>query len=587
MEYGGEDLIRAQRIFLSFLICASLLSSFASVFARSKNAPPIVKNTVKNNTRVSFTLKRILLEGNHLFSTEDLQSQFEDKIGKQVNFQDISEIAERITYQYRCKGYLLSRAIVPTQAIEAGVVRITIFEGYISSFRSEIFRSETCFSKLFNSEISNSEIYSSKISNSTLCNAEISNSEIYYSKNFCLLSQYGKKIMENQPLKVQVLERYTLLANDIPGMTVRSILTPSKADVAGSELVFQADEEKFEGSLGIDNRGTRYLGRNQFFLSGNVNSLFRPGDTTGIQTLFTGKKKGLYLFRVEHQELLGSEGTQLTVSETISNSSPGYLLLPINVIGKARMLSTILLHPLLRSQVQNLYVSGIFDLISNRTNAMKNMLLFRDKISSLRFSVLYDNEDAWFGSNFSELTASKGLPILGASKPCSENLSRPNGRSDYSKMSGKLGRIQRFNPWISLLVSFRGQYAFNPLLAAEQITYGGLPYGRAYDPSEITGDKGIDGLAELRYTTALTSLDAYQCMPKFIEYYVFYDFGAVWNPLPNMPAPRESGTSTGIGFRINFEALFCNAEVTKPLTRIVAANQNKNLRVFFGLYAYF
>jgi hemolysin activation/secretion protein len=42
------------------------------------------------------------------------------------------------------------------------------------------------------------------------------------------LAQYGARIQASKPLKVQELERYALLANDLPGVSMQSVLTPSK-----------------------------------------------------------------------------------------------------------------------------------------------------------------------------------------------------------------------------------------------------------------------------------------------------------------------------------------------------------------------
>ena len=74
-----------------------------------------------------------------------------------------------------------------------------------------------------------------------------------------------------------------------------------------------------------------------------------------------------------------------------------------------------------------------------------------------------------------------------------------------------------------------GQYAFDPLIEGEQITFGGAQIGRGYDPGAVTGDRGIGGSAELRYSGHLPEYWVQALQP-----YIFFDAAEVWNM--NLPS---------------------------------------------------
>jgi hemolysin activation/secretion protein len=126
--------------------------------------------------------------------------------------------------------------------------------------------------------------------------------------------------------------------------------------------------------------------------------------------------------------------------------------------------------------------------------------------------------------------------------------------------------LQGLSPRFSLYVTLHGQYSTQPLLATEQYGVGGPDIGRGYDPSEITGDKGVSGKVELRFDTipGLKLLNT-------IEWYVFYDAGMIWNN-DNISLPgKQDLTSAGLGARLTFfPNLTGNLFVARPLTRKVA-----------------
>jgi hemolysin activation/secretion protein len=121
-------------------------------------------------------------------------------------------------------------------------------------------------------------------------------------------------------------------------------------------------------------------------------------------------------------------------------------------------------------------------------------------------------------------------------------------------------------PNLGLYAAVTAQTSFgDPLLSAEQFGVGGATFGRGYEPSELTGDKGIAVKVELQYNQQLKPI------ASELQYYGFYDVGVVGDVLANAGVPSsQSLASVGGGVRYDlpcgFSGLF---EVAKPLTKPV------------------
>ena len=85
---------------------------------------------------------------------------------------------------------------------------------------------------------------------------------------------------------------------------------------------------------------------------------------------------------------------------------------------------------------------------------------------------------------------------VNASSQAMPNLSRIDGRAVFTKVTLDVSRYQGISNEWGVYVAAMGQYAANPLLSAEEFRVGGARFGRAYNPSEISGDDGAALLAE-------------------------------------------------------------------------------------------
>lgn len=498
--------------------------------------PPMQESAVEGSTEKVFVLKDVVLDGSSIYGPDAFRKETGALAGKEVSFADLSRIANDMTRRYREDGYIFSRVVLPPQKIKDGVVHMQAVEGRVD-------------------------------------NVEVTGT---YKDNNGLIKRMADKIHTAGPTNTRDIERYLLLIDDLPGITARSFVKPSKTQGAG-DLVIVVDEDPFEGSLTLDNRGSRFVGPWRAELVGAFNSLFGIHDRTTLRTLVASQIDELRYGEITHEEQLGSEGLRVKARYGISKTNPGGYLDSLDINGDSKVFDLETIYPLIRSREFNINLNGGFN-ANNTTTDLSGIQVARDRVRSVRLQSSVDFTDSLRGINQFDIMATHGLNGLGAT---SDGLgrSRANGEHDFTRFNATATRVQDlFLPGVSALVSATGQYSNDPLLASEEFTVGGEGFGRAYDSGELAGDKGYAGVFELRYSQSLPNnnwLQSYQL-------YSFIDYGKVKNINPTVgEAASDSLTSAGAGVRYNLAYdLSGYLEVDKPLNKDVTAERDDDTRIF-------
>jgi hemolysin activation/secretion protein len=506
----------------------------------------------KGADKITLVLRGVDVTGAQKISEDRLAVTYKHLIGKKITLTEVYGIANAMTRIYRDAGYLLSRAVVPQQEIGNGVVKIQIVEGFVSSYSIQ-------------------------------------------GQDFGTRPQieaYARNMMRDGALTSRALERYLLLMNDLPGMKVRAVLSPSKTTVGGAHMTLVLDQRRYQGNVGIDNLGNRFLGPERLTLGGQANSLFGSSDQLNGTVLWAPNHDELRYFALGAKHNVGSEGTKVGVNGSYTETDPtipGAVGL-LDPRGKAYVVSFAAEHPFVRSRAFNLFGRAAFDITENKNLYGPGLSAIEtdDDQRILRLGGLMTMMDRFAGYNAVNATLSQGFEFLGASEKGDTNLSRAAGDPSFTKLEAEASRMQRlFNSPFTATVGVAGQYAAQALLASEEFGLGGSDYGRGYDASEVTGDKGLAGKVELGYGVPVNA-------PYMNDYqlYTFYDVGAVWNRDPGAGvSERQSTASTGIGTRLNFtDAIRGDMYLAKPLTRPVAsrgADDGDDLRFRFSLGAQF
>lgn len=497
------------------------------------------QTSIPDADKVFFILEHIDFVGNQVFSAQELQEIFEPLLHKRVSIAQILQEVERITQKYRAQGYFLSKAIFPPQSIQNGKITIQVIEGFINRITIE----------------------------------EIPDQQKP------ILEKYARSIMNSKPLKYEDLERYLLLVNDITGFEVRSIISPDPTVPQAAQLTLIGRYTSVNASLTYDNYGTRYVGPNKATATASFNSLLIPEGTTALRYTTAQHAKELQFFELKHDQALGTEGMHWSVGASRTDTQPQYDLSQFGIKGTNQNLFTTFSYPLIRSRQQSLRANLGFNYMNVYSSTFGEQL-YDDKIREFTLGAGYENF-LWNGINLVNFNVHQGISMMGSSHI--GETSRVGARSNFRKYTLSLSRHQFFDDVFSLFVMGTSQYTKSSMFSAEEFIFGGPSLGRGYDAAQFSGDKGLAGKTELRATTK----PGFKVLEK-IQYYAFYDVGAVWNiNKASATYSRSSGASAGIGIRTIMTSHF-NADLflAKPLTtpnniqKLTGANGNAPLFYF-------
>ena len=485
----------------------------------------------------AFLLTGIEIIGSTVYAPTRFVAFYEGLLARQVTLADIETVARKITDLYERDGYVLSQATVPEQDVSLGVVSIRIVEGFIGE---------------------------------VLIEGQVEGSE-------SLLRAYANKITADRPTRLSIMERYVLLIEDLPGVSVRPLLEPVNGNTGEYKLILDLTHDTLQGFVQVDNRGSRSVGPIQLWAGATANSVLGLYETSRVRFITTPQTEELLFFDFAHTQTVGAEGMTVTVAGSYSDSEPGFDLKSRDIDSSGTRLEIQGAYPVVRSRLLDVYVTGRIT-FRDSEETERSARSFDDSLRVVRLGATVSFDDAAEGRNWVSAEISQGLDILGASGSDSPSLSRPGASPEFTKVTLDYSRYQKVWNNVAVLLTATGQKSSGTVLSAEEIGLGGERFGRAYDPSEITGKDGAAGRIELQYDGSLADslLSQYQ-------FYGFYDIGAVW---ADVPAGRQSLASAGFGVRGQFQhGLFGYVELAKPLTRLVAAERagGDNPRVFFVL----
>ncbi len=499
----------------------------------------------KGAENVKFILDTLMIDGVGAYTAKDLDPYYQNKLGTEVSLADIYDIANQLTVKYRNDGYILTQVVVPPQTIENGMVELRVVEGFVDKI--------------------------------TIQGEEKSSAVVQIQK-------YADNLRENNILDSKKLERYLLLINDLPGVTARSVLSPSKTTTGASDLTIIVERDEYEAEVSFDNHGSRFIGPYRASYTGSINSKFGMNEKITGRFVSAGDidRLGELLFgAISYEQPLSRFGSKLNISAGISETEPGDVLDQFDVEGHSKTFRIGVSHPFIRSRTLNFSGRANFDV--RDTKSENNLEPTRkDKIRSVRLGTTLQFMDTVFGVgvNAIDFEVSKGTGLFGASHKGDANLTRAAGDPRYLKGALSLQRLQRISSNLNLQLTGRAQLASAALLSAEEFGVGGQGIGRGYDSSEIVGEDGIAGKAELQWTEpkAIKYLDSYQL-------FAFLDSGRVWNQDATTQADkRQSLTSTGLGVRASItEKTGAGFGIAFPLTSNVGVTDDRDPRYYFNI----
>lgn len=464
------------------------------------------QDTTESGT--AFSLKNVNFTGSSVLPPEKLNTITSNYVGKRVTLGSLRKMVNEITALLRTEGFITSRAILPPQKVNSGVVTVEIIEGNVDK---------------------------------VLIQGE-------FQGDRRILERFANRVREASPLTIQSLERYLLLIDDLPGVTARAILRPSEL-VGHTDIVIDVQQKTAEFALTADNFNSRFLGAYKGDAIASLNSSFGGFGRTTVRGIMSGDPDELKYINLQHEFQLGYEGTRLLVSGSYTETEPGQKLERLGLEGTSSNLSARMQHPFIRSRRENLY--GLLGVSFNASESDAfDIEQFHDEVNKVEVGFAYDLFDRLYGTTRIDATYSRGFDILGASES-TDLRSRANADGEFDKVNVELARLQSIpGTGLSIYLAGTGQYAWTPLLSSEEFGLGGQQYGRAFDPSEITGDRGVGGTGEIRYLFN----EPFRYV-RDLQPFAFYDVGKVWN-LDTFAGEAKDASlqSVGAGTRFNLDA---------------------------------
>lgn len=495
---------------------------------------------------VKFTISSVNFQGNTALPDRQLQDIAASYIGHTITLADVYDLADKVTAAYREKGYILARALVPEQKIDKGELTIKIVQGYIDQVKIQ---------------------------------GDAGGARSY-------LEAYGERIKAVRPLTSDVLERELLLASDITGFSIRSVLTPSATAQGAADLTLVVDRKAVDAYVGVDNRGSKYLGPYEAIFGVYANDIFGTAGRLGLTAVMTPDSGPEMAYgAMSFDQPLGDDGLRSFTTLSYTHTKPGSILAALDTSGRALNGDTALSYPFTRSRDFNFSGSVGF---SYHDVMSKNALidpLFSDHIRSFYAGVYLNALDDWGGYSTLSGRVTQGIGIFGATKKSSPDKSRVGASGTYTRANLDITHEHPIADDFSIFLAGSGQTSFGKaLLASEQYSLGGTQFDRAFDPSQITGDSALAGKAELRWNV----LDRADPISG-VQLYGFYEGGEVWDfhVLPGQPK-HQSLSSAGAGVRFTLaDALQADVEWADPLTRDVTGGVKRDSRFLFSVGANF
>jgi hemolysin activation/secretion protein len=466
---------------------------------------------------IHLSISRVVITGATVYSDADLAPLYAEMVGHQVTLAAVYDLARRITAKYGAAGYVLSRAVVPPHSLgqHGAVIRIQVVEGYVDRVVWPV-EKLTRYRDFF--------------------------------------SDYTARIVADRPANIRTLERYLLLANDLPGLKFSTSHKPSATNPNASTLIVEVKEKTFDAVARIDNRGTIARGPVQYLGQLSVNNLAGAHESLTTTLAGSAQFEELVFLSSTYKQVLSSEGLTAFATASYGVGKPGTALLNLlDYRTRSSAFEAGLMYPIIRSREANLSVTGL-GFVTNDDSFQFGQLFTRDRLRGFRLKADGDWADSFLGINQVNVTFSQGIHGLGSTDNVDPTVPLPPGqpgpstnagRVDFTKLEVTASRTQPLPANFSLFVAGYAQYGFTPLLVSEQCGFGGRFFGRAFDPSQMLGDHCWEVLGELRYEVATPWKQVTR-----LQTYTYVDHGQVYFINPAVGTPKtQHGTSAGVGVR--------------------------------------
>lgn len=426
--------------------------------------------------------------------------------GRCLNTADINQLLQVINAAYVRRGYITSRAYLPEQSVNTGVLRLQVIEGVIESI-------------ILNQNHHGSDARRVKGAFPTTA---------------------------GRVLRLQDIEQGVDQLNRAPSAQAAVALEPGSQPGSSKVIVKSVDDRSWRAALYGDNTGEASTGRIRLTASLDKDNLFEINDTWQLAFNRSDRSQAFSLsptLPFGYWTLTGSY-SQSSYSSPLGN---GYT---VNGESNSALLS--LERLFFRNQSEQLsLVMGISDRDSSREIAGASLL--PDKTTTARIGLRWLHRKPAAATWFGQLSYVRGTRWFDATQDMAQLPdSYPHHQFNKLELQGQYFR-SIFKSW-QYGSQIQAQYSGLGLVGGEQLVLGGSESLRGFSSSSSYGDSGISWRNKLG-GACWSSLPRLQC-------YAFADAGIVRSLM--MP-PMQKMAGSGIGLRLDYPNFFAEAAAGAPL----------------------
>ena len=502
-----------------------------------------------NSGTLKFVLSDVVIEGPEILSQDTLRTLYADMIGQEITLLQAFDVLSKIQAAHREAGYVFTRVVAPPQSIDGGVFKVRVVEAVIGQ-------------------------------------VVIEEPEGPVGPPLPLIKKIAGQLSGVENPTLGQLERVLLTLNDIPGVTQATAIPRPGKGLGAVDIFINVVRDPFSGVFFGDNRQSPVLGPLILGISAEASSWSGAGDTTTLSLFTTGGERFFgdfeerNILQLEHLRYLGSKGTTVKLRALASRNKPGNVLEDTGASGQQFEFEATIEHPVIRTRPLSIWASAGLDIQENVVEVLGGQSRIVD--DSLR--VVYVGgrllqRDA-YGYTRADIQLRQGIDGLGSSREGDPNLSRFDAVGDFTSLSGSIDReviLPFAERKISLFVSALGQVTSGPVLSSEEFAAGGQQLGRAYDPSEFTGDSGFGVLGEVRFQTDFDAMGA----QIGAQFYGYADVAEIRNRGNIIPSENLQSYGGGVRLSLPYDASL-SGEVAVPL-QALQRNQKSDPRFFVNV----
>jgi hemolysin activation/secretion protein len=483
-------------------------------------------------------VSNIRVSGVTIFDESEISAVTAGFLNKELTLKEMQKVADLITDLYRKNGFVTSRAYLPPQKIDGGVLEIRVIEGITGQ-------------------------------------VEIKGNRFFRSAQL----KRALGMTTGEPFNYNRLRRNLSRMNEHPDRNGKAVLVPGKEPGATDIVVEVKDKLPLHAEVGWDNFGSRFIRKNHYTTVLTDNNLLGFDDILSAQYQVSAAEDYRlgslrYLFPVDPRLKVGAFGSY-------SYLALGKEYREVMARGKSRMYSLFGMYDLIAED--NLGV--VFNLGFDYKDSFNFQLTdeeSRDRLRVAKAGFDVDISDDFQGRTIVSQEISTGIAgIMGGLREVDTRASRSGAGGKFVKNTFDVLRLQK-TPLDTMLL-WKNQLQLSPyiLTATEQFQVGGIANNRGYPSAENVGDQGLASSLELNLPFYGLSRDIkLPCggvkLYDAMKWAVFYDWG--FTKL-RRPQAGESKTRTlrsfGCGYRFNLPRNFYfRADFGWPLDKTPSDNDH-------------